>query len=245
MIDPERPDYSNSPVASTRPTFDYRLASSSSGAPVVSVLTPFFNTDQVFLETAESLLRQSFQEFEWIIVDDGSTDESALTRLRALAARDGRIRVVTQVNAGPAAARNAAARHASGRYLCLLDSDDMLEPTFIEKCIWFLESNPEFAFCNAWTVNFGDETFLWTIGFERGSAHLVANSGPPIAVVRKSAFDDAGGFDEAIRLGHEDWDFWLALAKAGHWGHTLPEYLAWYRKRSTGRFHQVMRASTV
>jgi glycosyltransferase involved in cell wall biosynthesis len=121
----------------------------------------------------------------------------------------------------------------------------MLEPTFIEKCVWFLESNPGFGFCNAWSVNFGDETFLWSIGFERGSAHLKENSGPPIAVVRRTAFEAAGGFDETIRLGHEDWDFWLALAKAGYWGHTLPEYLAWYRKRSGGRFAQVMRAASV
>lgn len=244
MIDPEQPDFTRTPVASSRPAFAYAPAGAPS-VPLVSVITPFYNTDDVFLETAQSLLAQSFQNFEWMIVDDGSTDEAALARLRAVQARDARIKVVSQANAGPAAARNNAVRHAAGRYLCLLDSDDMLEPTFIEKCVWFLESNPEFAFCNAWSVNFGDETFLWSIGFERGRAHLDANSGPPIAIVRRDAFEAAGGFDESIRLGHEDWDFWLALANAGYWGHTLPEYLSWYRKRSKGRFAQVMRAESV
>lgn len=244
MIDPEKPDYADTPVAPTRPIFGYRPAETSP-APVVSVITPFYNTGEVFLETAKSLLGQSFQDIEWTIVDDGSTDESALQRLRQVVASDARIKLVTQSNAGPAAARNAAVRSSLGRYLFLFDSDDLIEPTMIEKCVWFLESNPQFGFCNAWSVSFGDQTFLWSIGFERGKAHLEANSGPAIAVVRRGAFEAAGGFDESIRLGHEDWDFWLALAKAGYWGHTLPEYLSWYRKRASGRFRQVMGAPSV
>lgn len=244
MINPEQPDYANTPVAPGRQGFFYRPVESNL-TPTVSVITPFYNTDSVFLETAHSLFAQSFQDFEWIIVDDGSSDPNALAMLNSTQASDRRIKVIVQDNAGPAAARNTAVRHSVGRYLCLLDSDDMIEPTFIEKCVWFLESNPEFGFCNTWSVNFGDEEFLWTVGFERGSAHLQANSGPPIAVVRRHAFEAGGGFDESIRLGHEDWDFWLALAKAGHWGRTLPEYQAWYRKRSSGRFHQVMHSESV
>ncbi len=243
MIASNQPDYSNTPVAPGRPACPYRLAEVCS-TPVVSVITPYYNTDEVFLETAASLLGQSFQDFEWIIVDDGSTDQAALERLRTVQSTDARIKLVVQENAGPAAARNRAFRHSSGRYVCLLDSDDMLEPTFIEKCIWFLESNPDFGFCNTWSVNFGDEEFLWRVGFERGSAHLEANSGPPMSLIRRAAFEASGGFDESIRFGHEDWDFWLALAKAGYWGHTLPEFQAWYRKRTSGRFHQVMNSDS-
>ncbi|TRZ90677.1 MAG: glycosyltransferase [Rhodocyclaceae bacterium] len=244
MINPEHPDYADTPVAPGRPAFPYRPAAATE-TPTVTVITPFYNTDRVFLETARSLLAQSFQDFEWIIVDDGSSDPAALEMLDATRTSDARIKVIVQKNAGPAAARNAAFRHSAGRYLCLLDSDDMIEPTFIEKCLWFLESNPGFGFCNTWSVNFGDEEFLWTVGFERGNAHLEANSGPPISVVRREAFEAGGGFDESIRLGHEDWDFWLALAKAGYWGRTLPEFQEWYRKRSSGRFHQVMHSESV
>jgi glycosyltransferase involved in cell wall biosynthesis len=199
----------------------------------------------VFLETAQSLLGQSFQDFEWVIVDDGSNDKSALARLHATRDSDARIKVIVQENAGPAAARNKAFRHCSGRYLCLLDSDDMLEPTFIEKCVWFLESNPNFGFCNTWSVNFGDHEFLWRDGFELSSAYVRVNSVPPISVVRREAFEVGGGFDESIRFGHEDWDFWLARAKAGYWGHTLPEFQEWYRKRHCGRFFQVMNSDSV
>lgn len=241
MISPDNPDFSNTPVTSERSTFPY-FSLCGSSPPTVSIITPFFNTDDVFLETATSVLGQSFQNFEWIIVDDGSTDTAALARLQTEQAHDTRIKVITQKNAGPAAARNTAFRNSRGHYICQLDSDDLLEPTFIEKCLWFLESNSNFGFCNAWSVIFGSEEFLWRTGFERGALHLEANSGPNMSLIRRSAFEDAGGLDESIRLGHEDWDFWLALAKAGYWGHTLPEYLMWYRKRQNGRFHQVMQS---
>lgn len=244
MINQKQPDFSNTPAALSRPAYSYGLAKTDE-IPIVSVITPYYNTDEVFLETAKSVLGQSCQNLEWVIVDDGSTDAAALARLHAVQASDARIKIVLQKNAGPAAARNMAVRHSTGRYLCLLDSDDMLEPTFIEKCLWFLETNPQFGFCNSWSVNFGAESFLWQTGFERGHLHLDANSGPPMSVIRRTAFEAAGGFDESIRFGHEDWDFWLALAKAGYWGHTLPEFLSWYRRQNNGRFQQVMRSGSV
>lgn len=239
MINREKPDFACSPVSPMRPHYGYAPASTTC-PPVVSVLTPYYNTDESFLETACSLLRQSFQAWEWVIVDDGSTAQESLARLDLVQSADSRIRVIRQDNRGPAGARNAAFRHSTGRYLCLLDSDDMLEPTFIEQCIWFLESNPEFGFCNSWSVNFGDEEFLWQNGFERARGYLEANSAPPLSVIRRGAFEACGGFDETIQFGHEDWDFWLRMAAAGQWGHTLPEYLEWYRKRTDGRFAQIM-----
>ena len=244
MINPEQPDFANTPVAPRRPGFLFRPADASS-TPMVSVITPYYNTDHVFLETVQSLLGQSFQDFEWVIVDDGSNDKSALARLHATRDSDARIKVIVQENAGPAAARNTAFRHCSGRYICLLDSDDMLEPTFIEKCVWFLESNPNFGFCNTWSVSFGVEEFLWRVGFEQGRVYLQANKSPVFSVLRREAFEVEGGYDESIRFGHEDWDFWLARAQAGYWGHTLSEYLAWYRKRSSSRYYQVLHADSV
>jgi glycosyltransferase involved in cell wall biosynthesis len=211
----------------------------------ISIITPYYNTEEFFVETFVSLQAQSLQNWEWVIVDDGSTDQESVRRLAGIAAKDERIKLIKQENSGPGAARNSAFRNTSGRYICLLDSDDMVEPTYLEKCVWFLDSNPEFAFCNSFSVIFGEQEYLWTLGFERGGAFLQANSGPPISVVRRSAYADCGGFDESIRFGHEDWDFWLAMAKVGHWGHTIPEYLQWYRKRSDGRFEQIMRSENV
>lgn len=210
----------------------------------LSIITPFYNTGDIFFETARSLFAQSLQDWEWIVVDDGSTDPESKVRLERIAAQDSRVRILRQENAGPSAARNAGFKASSGGYVALLDSDDMLEPTYLEKCVWFLESNPGFAFCNSYSVIFGEECFLFDGGFDAGKRHVQRNIGPPISVVRRSAYAEVGGFDESIRFGHEDWDFWLSMAKAGHWGYTLKEYLQWYRKRKDGRFEQIMSAGS-
>lgn len=239
MINENRPDYSNHPASAMRACYPY--APRSPRPPITaSILTAFFNTDDVFLETATSILGQSFQEWEWIVVDDGSTDQGALDRLAEVERLDPRIRVIHQANCGPSGARNNAFKNSTGRYLCLLDSDDLIEPGFLEKTIWFLESQSSMAFCNSWSVTFGEHEYLHTTGFERGKAHVDANSGPFHSVIRREALAAVGGFDETIRFGHEDWDLWLALANAGFWGHTLPEYLEWYRRRGTGRHAQVV-----
>jgi glycosyltransferase involved in cell wall biosynthesis len=244
MINSLSPDFTDLPGRRALPR-NYKRGAEGGDHVDVSVITPYYNTDECFVETVVSLQAQSLQNWEWVIVDDGSTDRESINRLAAVADKDGRIKVIRQTNAGPGAARNTAFRNASGRYICLLDSDDMLEPTYLEKCAWFLDSNQEFAFCNAYSVVFGDQNFLWTTGFEKGTAHLQANSGPPISVIRRTAYADCGGFDESIRFGHEDWDFWMAMAKVGHWGHTIPEFLQWYRKRGNGRYEQIMRSGTV
>ena len=244
MVNYLEPDYSDLPGRRVVPQ-NYKQEAALNQGVDVSIITPYYNTEEIFVETFVSLQAQSLQNWEWVIVDDGSTDQESVNRLARVAERDPRINVLRQVNAGPGAARNTSFRNTKGRYLCLLDSDDMVEPTYLEKCVWFLDSNPEFAFCNSQSVVFGDQEYLWTTGFERGRAHLQANSGPPISVIRRTAYADCGGFDESIRFGHEDWDFWLAMAKAGHWGYTLPEFLQWYRKRGDGRFEQIMRSGDV
>lgn len=239
MINIISPDFSDLPGCRSLPR-QYKQANLALKDPLVSIITPYYNTEEFFVETFVSLQAQSLQNWEWIIVDDGSTDEHSINRLTNVANKDRRIKVIRQKNAGPAAARNVAFSNSTARYICLIDSDDMVEPTYLEKCVWFLESNQEFSFCNSYSVIFGDEERLWSNGFERGSEHLQANSGPPISVIRRMAYKECGGFDESIHFGHEDWDFWLAMANAGHWGHTIQEYLQWYRKRCNGRFEQIM-----
>ena len=138
----------------------------------VSIITPYYNTKAFFVETIVSVQAQSLQNWEWLIVDDGSTDQASVNRLADFAAKDNRIKIFRQENAGTAAARNTGFHHSKGRYICLLDHDDMLEPTYLEKCVWFLDSNPEFAFCNSYSVIFDEQEFLWTTGFERGKEYL-------------------------------------------------------------------------
>lgn len=238
MIDPFRPDYENPPASPERPC--YRYQRDHDGLCLLSIITPFYNPGEVFLATADSVFGQSFQNWEWVITDDGSTDPRSLEVLRSVAHRDKRITVLHQANRGPSAARNAAFGASRGQYVFLLDSDDLIEPTYLEKALWRLATQPQYAFCNTWCVQFGDEVALLRAGFEFGRSYVQDNFTPIFAVIRREVYASVGGFDETIESGHEDWDFWLALANAGHWGCTIHEYLAWYRRTSRGRFARVM-----
>lgn len=240
MINPAAPDYLNTPVHPLRPGYNYKQAAGSSLQPAATIVTPFYNPGPVFAETIQAVLQQSCQNFEWIIVNDGSSDPASLSMLAELERQEARVRVIHQENRGPGAARNRAVQEARADYICQLDSDDLIEPTFIEKCLWALISNPQYSFCNSYAVGFGDRTYLWPVGFERGAEFLQENRVSPHAVIRRAAHIETGGYDETIRHGHEDWDYWLNLAEKGHWGYTIPEYLLWYRWRANSRVWETL-----
>lgn len=235
MIDPTNPDYANTPVSPGRPRFGYAPADPSA-PPCVTIVTPFYNTGPVFHETARSVRQQSLQQWEWLIINDGSTDPESLSILEGYRHSDPRIRVIDHsANRGPSATRNTGFQTARTPYVVQLDSDDLLEPTAVEKWLWFLESYPEFAFVKGYSVGFGAQEYLWQKGFHDGSAFLEDNLVDATSAVRKAIHQAVGGYDEAVRDGLEDWDFWLRCASFGYWGGTVPEYLDWYRRRPTHR----------
>ncbi len=231
MIDPRTPDFSLVPGDTRRPRAFFRAASPAS--PAVSIVTPYYNDNAYLAQTAASVLGQSLQNFEWIIVDDCSTNPEAVAALGTLAATDSRIRIVrAERNGGPGAARNLGFRHARSDLVYQLDADDLLEPTAVEKCAWYLATHPDAAFCNGYESGFGAQEYTWPNGFH--TPHLFLEACPVGAhavMVRKSAHDRVGEYDESIRGGMEDWEFWLRAADKGVWGDTIPEYLAWYRRR--------------
>jgi glycosyltransferase involved in cell wall biosynthesis/Tfp pilus assembly protein PilF len=237
MINPGKPDYKNTPSSPQRAAFGYGPAEKSA-KPVVSIVTPFYNGTSIFYETAESVFRQSLQQWEWLIINDGSTTPDALAILDEYSRKDPRIRVVNHPrNLGLSAARNTGFREARTEYIYQLDSDDLIEPTTLEKLFWHLETNPNIAFASGFTVGFGALEYLWQNGFHNGPLFLTENPVTATNLVRKSVHQKAGGYDEEIRGGLEDWDFWMKCASLGHWGSTVPEYFDWYRRRDSGREH--------
>ena len=103
-------------------------------APRVSIVVPVYNVERYLGACLDSVLRQTFGDFELICVDDGSTDSSSAI-LAEYAARDGRVRVITQANAGLSAARNAGLDMATGEYICFVDSDDWIADRAVETCM--------------------------------------------------------------------------------------------------------------
>ena len=231
MIDPRNPDYQDNPAASGRADFGYRPGSIQD-RPEVSVITPYYNVGPVFHETARCLLHQSLQDWEWVIVNDASPDPVAIEALDRYRNLDPRIRVIDlPENRGTSAAKNEAYARARSDLVFQLDSDDLIEPTTLEKMAWFLRTNSGFGMVHSYTIGFGNEEYLWKRGFRGGAGILEVNPIGPLVMVRKSVFKDVGGYDEDNREGLEDWEFWIAAADKGHWGATIPEYLSWYRRK--------------
>ena len=232
MIDPHHPDYIRTPAHPDRAVLGYAPACGPDD-PAVSIVTPYYNTGEIFHETARSVLRQTLQNWEWIIVNDGSTDPAALAVLDGYRGRDPRIRVVDlDRNSGPSAARNAGFAAARAELVFQLDADDQVESAAIEKLAWFLHSHPQHSFAHGYEVGFGAQEYLYQLGFnDRGRFLRECLCGGHAVMVRRSAHQAVGGYDESIRGGMEDWEFWLRCADAGMWGAMVPEYLSWYRRR--------------
>lgn len=233
MFDISKPDYTATPASAQVPVCGYLREVSGESPLPVSIVTPFFNIDEVFWETYSSVIRQTFQNWEWLIVDDGSTAEISLKILRELeAGMHPQVRVVRHpVNKGLSAARNTGHAESKGGYLIYLDADDLLEATAIEKWVWYLNTHPEASFVNAHSVGFGADEYVWRRGFNESHRFTKENLGTYCALMRRELVPAAGYYDEARRAGLEDWDFWLRCANAGLWGATIPEIHFWYRRR--------------
>src|SRR5262245_4564251 len=129
MIRPEAPDYSSTPVSNLRTTLRFDPQEISKH-PLISIVTPFFNPGEIFLETVLTVLQQSFQNFEWVIVDDASTDPAAAALLSDIEKIDPRIRVErSDTNSGPSVTRNKAVELSTAPFVFTLDADDLIEPT--------------------------------------------------------------------------------------------------------------------
>lgn len=208
--------------------------------PRVSVVVPCYNQGRYLDEAVGSVLAQTFQDLEILVVDDGSTDPD--TR-RLLDAYDRpRTRVLRGENRGLSGARNVGIRAATGEYVCCLDADDLLEPTLLEKSVAVLDARPEVTFVSHWLRTFGDEAWDWTPERCDFPALLDANTVNGAAPVRRQAVLDAGLFDESMRDGCEDWDLWIRLVERGAKGAILPEFLFRYRRRPDSMSRVMARA---
>jgi glycosyltransferase involved in cell wall biosynthesis len=197
--------------------------------PLVTVGVPCYNYGQYVEEALASVLASTFQDFEILVIDDGSTDPHTLEVLTALEGRDPRLRVVHQENEGLAAARNKGAALGRGKYVISLDADDRIGPTYLEKTVWVLENHPEYAFCYSLVQMFGAEDGIWkTEPFSLEKA-LRYNHVPTGAVFRREAWIEAGGFRDEL-YGQDDWNFWITLGARGWEGCLIDEPLFYYRK---------------
>ena len=203
--------------------------------PAVTVVITCFNYGRYLPESVGSVLDQTFTDFELIVVDDGSTDDS-LAIARRLAAGDERITVITQPNSGqPAIPRNVAIGRGRGRYIVCLDADDRLGPNVLERCVDELDADPRAGLSWAQMQQFGDCDKLcphldWSLDRLKSWNFL-----PCTTMFRREAWQAAGGYSTNVRA-FEDWDLWLGIAEAGFTGRAAHGAVWHYRIHGAGLY---------
>jgi glycosyltransferase involved in cell wall biosynthesis len=201
--------------------------------PKVSVIIPCFNMGQYLDEAVDSVFAQTMQDFEIVIVDDGSTDPETIQLLSNY--RRPKTRVLVTKNQGVVAARNYAIEHANGEYLCALDADDRLHPAYFERATVLLDNDPALTFVSAWVQMFGTSDALWKQDSCDLPALLAECTVMTAALVRADAVRSVGGYDFRLEQGDEDWDLWISLVERGYRGTIIPEVLFYYRRRPGSR----------
>jgi glycosyltransferase involved in cell wall biosynthesis len=199
--------------------------------PSISVIIPCCNQGRYLVEAVDSVLAQTRQDFEVLVVDDGSTDPGTLAVLDTF--ERPKTTVFRTANQGLARARNFLIARAHGRYLCALDADDRLHPEFLERAGAVLDGDPSVTFVSTRLQMFGIEGRTWP-DVERCDLPTLLAEDTVItsALVRKHAIESVAGYDAGMpHPGDEDWDLWISVVEAGHKGVILPEVLFYYRRR--------------
>ena len=193
--------------------------------PVVSIISVFFNNYECFETTYRSVINQTWQNFEWIIVNDGSTNSDAIAFIESLSQRTNKIKVLSHSSQqGDAAGRNTAIAQARGKYLFFINLVDIIDPTYIEKCVLFLETHPEFSFVNSYSAIFQAQEYWWNHGLHQPASFFYENQLIGGLLYRKGDFEQLGGFDEDLKL-YADWERWIKAIANQQQGWTIPEYL--------------------
>lgn len=210
--------------------------------PRVSVIVPAYNVSNYIEASLTSLKKQKLTEFEVLVVDDGSTDDTAAIVERFIEG-DSRFKLLKKPNGGLSSARNHGIMHAQSDYIALLDADDLYHNEKLKSHIDLLEKRPDIG------VVYSASRAIR----EDGDSTLITISGKPIykdtllallcknfvghgsnAVFRKIIFDEIGGFDESLR-SCEDLDYWLRITDTRKWQFLrIPKILCYYRVRPSG-----------
>lgn len=195
----------------------------------VSVVIPCYNLGAYLHDALDSVRAQTFTDYDVIVVDDGSTDDATIATLAEVEAAG--MRVLRTANHGLSAARNAGIAATTGELVCCLDADDRLAPQWLERGVALLDDDPGLSFASHWLRTFGDEAWTWQPVRSDLTALLDVNTLNGAALIRRQAAIAIGGFDESMRDGCEDWEFWIRMTEAGHRGAIIPEFLYEYRRR--------------
>lgn len=198
--------------------------------PLISIVIPCYNDAQFIEQSVDSALAQTYQNKEVIVVDDGSNDETklVLNRLEPKITR-----LISQQNKGQSTARNVGIEASKGTYVLVLDSDDYFAPTFSEKAValFLKDRGAKIVSCYANLLFEDGSSRLYKSKGGRINDFLFSNNSLGTAMFKREDWSISGGYDEEMRFGFEDWEFFIRLLKNGGSSIVIEEALYNYRKR--------------
>ncbi len=200
---------------------------------LVSIIVPCFNQANFLKESLQSVLDQTYENWECIIVNDGSPDNTEEVANK-WCEKDSRFQYIIKTNGGLSSARNAGIKIAKGEFILPLDADDILVETYISRLLPELISDSSLAIVSCHSKFF--EKNISNIVYEFkpvGSSYrnlLFENNLIATSIFRKKDWTEVGGYDEKMKNGFEDWEFWIAITKTGRKYKIVEEFLFYYRK---------------
>jgi glycosyltransferase involved in cell wall biosynthesis len=201
--------------------------------PYVSVVVPCFNHVRFLPEALQSVLDQTFSSWECIIVNDGSPDNTSEVA-RDWETRDSRFRLIEKENGGLSSARNAGIRQSSGELILPLDADDRLHPRFLDATVpIFIEQQKlghPYTIVATQVESFGEVPLTIEARLPNASTLVCGNSIVCTSLFPKVLWSELKGYDENLKKGFEDWDFWLRCADFGAQFKLVQERLFYYRQ---------------
>ncbi|MDP4263887.1 MAG: glycosyltransferase family A protein [Bacteroidota bacterium] len=195
--------------------------------PLVSVIIPCYNDGHYLDDSIGSALGQTFKDIEILVVNDGSTDAATIQKLNSL--NHPLITVLHKENGHLSSARNYGIHRAKGLFIVTLDADDKFENSFIEKGVMVLEKESIVGAVTCYLKSFGGRKFRWKPLGGDVKNFLYRQESCASAMFRKECWEKAGGYDEQMKSGYEDWEFWIRLTAAGWQVRVIKEYLLNYR----------------
>ena len=198
--------------------------------PKVSVVIPCYNLGQYLDGAVDSVLAQTFQDFEIIIVNDGSTDEFTNKLLQNY--DKPKTKIITTANQGLPSARNNGIKTAAGEYICCLDADDKYHPEFLEKTVAVFDNDSKQinGFVTTWVQVFGEQDYIWQVSDYNPYRLSVENIIHVASLFRRKCWEKKGGYSTNI-AGYQDWDYWISIVAMGYKWTCIEEPLFCYRTR--------------
>lgn len=204
--------------------------------PTVSVIMPVFNAETYLEQAIISILEQSYTDFEFIIIDDGSSDNS-LSIINKIADSDNRVKFISRPNKGLIFTLNEAINLSVGDYIARMDADDISAPQRFEKQVSFLDAHPDYAAVGVLSIlidSDGDEIAAfgnWVEHDDIDKAHIRGHGGAiihPSSMIRAEVLRKVGNYREGFKSA-EDIDLWLRVAEVGKLAN-IDERLFYYRQ---------------